>query len=255
MDKASRGPGLRPGGGLRPAWYVAPPGGWRDWFSVLHLPYTSWHLAYVLIGAGLAPEFSLTRLLATLGAFSLAVGIAAHALDELRGRPLGTSIPSSVLATVSAVALTGAVALGVAGIARIGWGLAGFIVVGIALVVGYNLELFGGRMHNDVVFALAWGSFPLLTAYYAQAVTLRPAALAGAVFAYGLSAAQRTMSSEARDLRRRVVSVEGEKFYSDGSRSALSRQVLLRPIEKALVLLSWTTCALGVALVLSRTGH
>ena len=255
MVDAPRGSGLRPGGGLRPAWYVASPGGWRDWLSVLHLPYTSWHLAYVLIGAGLAPELSLTRLLATLAAFGLAVGIAAHALDELRGRPLATSIPGPVLAAVSAAALGGAVALGVAGIARVGWGLAGFIVVGVVLVVGYNLELFNGRLHNDAVFALAWGSFPLLTAYYAQAVTLRPAALAGAVFAYGLSAAQRTMSSESRELRRRVVSVAGEKVYSDGSRSAMSLQALLKPIEKALVLLSWTTCALGVALVLSRTGH
>lgn len=223
--------------------------------SVLHLPYTAWHLAYVLIGAGLAAHLSVPRLLATLLAFALAVGVAAHGLDELRGRPLGTTIQAPVLAAVSGVALAGAVALGAAGISWVGWGLAGFIAVGAALVVAYNLELWGGRFHNDATFALAWGAFPVLTAYYAQAATLRPAAVAGALFAFGLSTGQRALSTEARDLRRRVSSVSGSKEYRDGSRSLLSRDTLIAPIEKTLVALSWSTCALGVALVLSRTGH
>ena len=241
--------------GPRPAWYSTGPGKWRDWVSVLHLPYTAWHLAYVLIGAGLAAHLSVERLVATLLAFALAVGVSAHGLDELRGRPLGTSIPAPVLATVSLVSLAGAVALGAVGISRVGWGLAGFIAVGAVLVVAYNLELWGGRLHNDATFALAWGSFPLLTAYYAQVSTLRPAALAGAVFAFGLSIGQRALSTEARDLRRRVATVTGTKEYRDGSRSLISRNTLMAPIERTLVALSWSTCALGVALVLSRTGH
>ena len=57
-------------------------------------PYTAWHLSYVVIGASLAPHVYPTRLWATLAAFFLAVGVAAHALDELHGRPLGTAIPS-----------------------------------------------------------------------------------------------------------------------------------------------------------------
>ncbi|HUE60255.1 MAG TPA: hypothetical protein VMO88_11785 [Acidimicrobiales bacterium] len=237
----------------RPAWYAPVPGRWHDWVSVLHLPYTAWHLSYVLIGAGLVPVLSLDRLIATLLAFGLAVGVAAHGLDELRGRPLGTSIPGPLLAAVSSAALAGAVALGIAGISRVGFGLLGFIGVGAVLVVAYNLELWGGRLHNDATFALAWGAFPVLTAYYAQAGTLRLAALFGALFAYGLSSGQRILSTEARDLRRRTVSVTGEKARPDGSRSELSRERLLAPLERALVALSWSTCALGVALVVSRS--
>lgn len=255
MADADGGPGVEAGDRPRAAWYLTAAGGWRDWVSVLHLPYTSWHLAYVLIGAGLAVHLSITRLLATLAAFALAVGIAAHCLDELRGRPLGTSLPRAHLVVAAVVALTGAVALGAAGVARVGWGLAGFIAVGLVLVVAYNLELWGGRLHNDAIFALGWGAFPVLTSYYAQVAALRPAAVAAAVFAAGLSAAQRALSTEARDLRRRVISLSGEKLYRDGARSTLTRQVLLGPLEKALVALSWSTCALGVALVLSRTGH
>jgi hypothetical protein len=222
---------------------------------VLHPPYTAWHLSYVLIGASMAPGFHLERLAATLIAFALAVGIGAHGLDELRGRPLGTDIPSAVLATVSAAAIAGAVVLGALGTEQVGWGLAVFIVVGVALVVTYNLELWGGRLHNGTMFALGWGSFPLLTAYYAQAATIRPAAVAAAAFAFGLSRAQRELSMEAREVRRRVVAVEGERTYSDGSRRPISHTSLLRPLERGLVALSWSTCLLGVSLVLARTGH
>ena len=239
----------------RPAWYAASPGKWRDWLTILHPPYTAWHLSYVLIGAAMAPRFHVERLVATLLAFGLAVGIGAHGLDELRGRPLNTSISSGVLAAVSGASIAGAVVIGALGIAQVGWGLAIFIAVGIVLVVAYNMELWHGRLHNDVTFALAWGSFPLLTAYYAQASTLRPAAVAGAAFAYALSRAQRVLSTDARDIRRRVVSLDGEQVYLDGSRRPLTRQSLLRPLERGLVSLSWATCLLGIGLVLARTGH
>jgi hypothetical protein len=234
----------------RPAWYASGPRGpWRDWWTVLHPPYTAWHLSYVLIGAGLAPHVDGARLAATLVAFALAVGISAHALDELRGRPLRTSIPSPVLAGAAAVSLAAAAGIGVAGIARVGWPLGVFILAGVILVLSYNLELWGGRLHHDVVFAAAWGAFPVLTAYYAQTDTLRVAALLGAAFAFGLSHAQRVLSWQARQLRRQVVAVEGHRTLLDGSRQDITRASLLRPYEQALVALSWSSCALGLALI------
>lgn len=240
--------------GGRPAWYAPATGKWRDWITVLHPPYTAWHLSYVLVGAGLAPVLSPGRLVATLLAFALAVGVGAHALDELHGRPLGTSISGLSLGSAAAVSVGGAVVLGAAGVTVVGWGLAGFIAAGVVLVIAYNLELWGGKLHSDAVFAAAWGAFPLLTAYYAQSATIRPAAVLGAVFAYGLSHAQRVLSTDARRLRRRVVSVSGEQSTSDGSRQVITRESLLRPLERSLVALSWSTCALGVAMVLSRAG-
>jgi hypothetical protein len=239
----------------RPAWYAASPGTWRDWVTILHLPYTSWHLSYVLIGAALAPVFGLDRLLGTLLAFALAVGVAAHALDELRGRPLGTSISSSVLVGAAGVSLAGAVLIGVVGAEKVGWGLGIFMAVGVILVIGYNLELWHGRLHNDFVFALAWGAFPLLTAYYAQAGTIRLPAVVAAAFAFGMSRAQRVLSTDARRLRRRVRSVEGVRIDLDGTREAISQSTLLRPLEQTLVALSWSMPAIGIALILARTGH
>jgi hypothetical protein len=236
----------------RPAWYAAPPRGrspWRDWWTILHPPYTAWNLSYVLIGAGLAPHIDAERLLGTLLGFALAVGVAAHTLDELKGRPLGTGIASPVLAGAAAVSLGAAIALGVAGVLRVGVGLIAFVVIGSVVVVAYNLETWGGRLHSDMVFAAGWGAFPVLTAYFAQTGTLRPAALLGAAFAYGLSQAQRVLSTEARTLRRRVQTVEGHRVMAGGSCEPLSRPGLLQPFERALVSLSWSTCALGLGLV------
>ena len=146
----------------RPAYYAAGSGGWRDWWTLLHPPYTGWHLSYVVIGAALAPRVQTSRLIATVLAFFLAVGLAAHALDELRDRPLRTRIPSWALVLVVVVGLVGALALGVLGVIRVGWVLVPFMVAGPALVIGYNAELFGGAMHTDLGFAVAWGAFPVL---------------------------------------------------------------------------------------------
>src|ERR1700691_1066093 len=121
------------GPGSRPAYYAAGQGPWRDWWTLLHPPYTAWHLSYVVIGAALAPRVRLSALIATLIAFFLAVGLSAHALDELRGRPLRTRIPSAALVAVAVAGLAGAVALGVAGISRAGWGLLPFMVIGPVL--------------------------------------------------------------------------------------------------------------------------
>lgn len=186
----------------RPAFYALPSGGWRDYVTLLHLPYTAWHLSYVAIGAALAPELHSDRLLASLAAFFLALGIGAHALDELQGRPLRTQIPTRVLWALALVPIAGAVAIGViAALAWTAWLLL-FVAAGAFLVFAYNLELFGGRFHTDLWFALAWGAFPLLTGYFALAEKLTLEALLAAGFAVATSLAQRILSTQVRGVRR-----------------------------------------------------
>jgi hypothetical protein len=236
----------------RPAYYAARSGGWRDWWTLLHPPYTGWHLSYVVIGAALAPHVQTSRLIATVLAFFLAVGLAAHALDELHGRPLRTRIPSWALVLVVVIGLLGALALGVFGVLRAGWVLVPFMVAGPLLVVGYNAEVFHGFLHTDSGFAFAWGSFPLLTAYVAQAGTLSLAALLAAAAAYALSYAQRSLSTPARDIRRRVASVSGTVTYSSGREAELTAEVLTRPLESALRAGSWAIMLFAAALAVAR---
>jgi hypothetical protein len=250
-------PGAKEAGPLGPAYYAQPhfltrPAP-RDWWTVLHPPYTAWHLSYVVIGACLLGPVDVGRLLVTVLAFFLAVGVGAHALDELHGRPLRTTIPDWALVTAAAVGLGGAVVLGIIGSIRVGPLLSVFIFIGVVLAIGYNLELLGGRLHTDAVFAASWGAFPLLTAYFAQHDRLSIAAGCAAVFAFFLSAAQRELSTPARALRRRALGVEGAVLAPDGSRTELTAATVLGPLERALRSISWAVVALAVALALVQT--
>ncbi len=207
----------------RPAFYALAPGSWRDYVTLLHPPYTLWHLSYVAIGAGLAPVMAWGRLGATIGAFFLAVGLGAHALDELNGRPLATRIPPAVLIGIAAVSILGAVGIGIAGAVTFDLWLLVFVAFGVFIVVAYNLELFGGFFHNAAVFALAWGAFPLLTGYFAVAGRIRWEAVLAALFAALLSHAQKVLSTPVRDVRRRVASVSGTVVFKDGHTARPSR--------------------------------
>src|SRR4051812_7296788 len=195
----------------RPAFYALRPGGGRDFLTLLHPPYTAWHLSYVALGAVAAPQLHGDRLAATLAAFFLGVGVCAHALDELNGRPLGTRLSDRVLVGLSAVALVGAMAIGIAGAATVSLGLVPFIAAGGFIVVAYNLELFGGRFHSDFWFAAAWGAFPALTGYWINALEFRLQGLAVAAGCFMLSVGQRRLSTPVRELRRRTVSVTGSQ--------------------------------------------
>ena len=236
----------------RPAFYAARPGGWRDWWTLLHPPYTAWHLSYIVIGATLAPHTDAGRLAATVLAFFFAVGVAAHAFDELHGRPLQTTIPTGWLIGLGAGGLALACGIGVVGVATVGPGLLAFIVVGPILALGYNLELFGGRIHTDLGFAAAWGAFPVLVGYFTQAERLDLTAVLAAGAALGFSLAQRSLSTPARALRRRVTTVDGRISMHDGTTRDLDVHVLLRPLERALRSMSWAIVALALALVVAR---
>jgi len=224
-------------------------GGLGDWVTLLHPPYTLWHLSYVAFGAAVMPPLVLWRLGGTLVAFFLAVGIGAHALDELHGRPLGTGIDSRLLVATAVASITAAMVLG---LIYGGWKLLPFVVVGGVLVYGYNLELFGGRLHSDVWFALAWGAFPVLVGAYTQHWTLSLAAGVAAVAAFFLSLGQRTLSTPARMLRRQVTRVAVRLTFTDGSEQELGRAELLSPIELALRYFVCATSAVAVAMVLAR---
>jgi hypothetical protein len=236
----------------KPAFYALAPGGWRDYVTLVHPPYTLWHLAYVVIGATLAPHFDGALLGWTVLAFFLAMGIGAHALDELHGRPLQTRIPQRTLVALATTSIAAAAAIGIVVAVRRDLWLLAFVGAGSVLVVAYNLELFGGALHGDPWFSLAWGAFPVLTAYFASAETLRGPALLGAVFAALLSHAQRALSTPVRDLRRRTRRVSGELERSDGSVVQLDASTLVRAPEHALRALSAAIVALALALVVLR---
>jgi hypothetical protein len=240
-----------------PAFYALRPGGWRDLVTILHPPYTLWHLSYVALGAAAAPAVHLDRLGAALGAFFLAVGVSAHALDELRGRPLRTKLSDRTLICLAVLGLGGAVAIGIAGLFVVSLSLLPLVVCGALLVPAYNLELAGGRFHGDFWFAAAWGAFPAFVGWWSNALAVHTAgeAIAGigvTLACFWVSVAQRRLSTPVRRLRRRTVSVGGEQRLADGTRIELDAAALAGPLDGALRALSVAIPALAIALVSIR---
>src|SRR5947209_2536383 len=231
----------------RPAFYALRSGGWRDLVTLFHPPYTAWHLSYVALGAAAAPTVYDDRQGAALGAFLLAVGVSAHALDELNGRPLQTHLKRWTLVSLAVVSLVGAVGIGVAGTIVVSPLLTPLVLAGALLVPAYNLELAHGRFHSDLWFALAWGGFPAFTGYFVNALTIRPAGVLVAAACCLLSAAQRRLSTPARELRRHTAQVSGQQRLTDGQVIDLTKARLSGPLEAALT-------AMWLALVLLAAG-
>ena len=222
---------------VRPAFYALAPGSWRDYVTLLHPPYTAWHLSYVAIGAAIAPRWRPGILGLALLAFFLGMGIAAHALDELRGRPLQTRIGAKTLVALATVSLAAAAGIG----------------IGTAFIaVAYNLELLGGRFHNGLWFALAWGALPVLATFFAAASALRIEAVLAAGAAALLSYVQRVLSTPVRLVRRHVRAVSGRIELSDGTELPVTPEALAAQPELALRVLSGAMVMLALALVLMR---
>ena len=193
--RLSLGGGLVGGAGAddlrtRPAFYALARGGWRDYVTLLHPPYTLWHLSYVAIGAALAPT---SRPTGCCGAWRLSCSLSASAPTRstscTAARWRRRSEPRARLARRGVSRRRGrdrrrrrvrmdALALP-------------FVAAGAFLVPAYTLELAGGIFHSDLWFGLAWGAFPVLVAYLGAAETLRPEAILAAGFALLTSLAQR----------------------------------------------------------------
>jgi hypothetical protein len=236
----------------RPAFYALGGGFVGDLLTLLHPPYTAWHLSYFALGAAVAPHLYVDRLLWGLAAFALAVGVAAHALDELHDRPLATGLSDRMLVALATASLLGALAIGVAGAITVSALLFPLVVLGALFLPAYNLEWAGGRLHSDLWFAVGWGAFPAFTGYFVNSLKI---ALPGVLIALGcmiLSVAQRRLSAPARELRRRTRSVTGVRTLSDGRTEELSLPRLLAPLDGALAALSLAVVVTACAFVAAR---
>jgi hypothetical protein len=235
----------------RPAFYALESGGWRDYWTLLHPPYTLWHLSFVAIGACVVRVIRPAYLGLALLAFFLAVGIAAHALDEFAGRPLRTHIADRVLLGLAGIALLGAVAIGVYGASLVSWWGVVFIGIGGLLVPAYNLEWFGGRFHSDLWFAVMWGGFPALAGAFSQTGRIDVPTLLVCTGCALIAAAQRRLSTPVRRFRRRVTDVHGD-LREAGVLEPITPATITDAPEGALRLLWPAMVALAVGLVITR---
>jgi len=234
---------------LQPAFYMRTGTFRGDVIALLHVPYTLWHLSYVVAGAALAPTVHWLPLVGTFVAFFFGTGVAAHAFDEWHGHPLRTHLSDRALLTVGVAGVLATVVITVLGMSMISPWTAAWAVVGILMMLGYTLE-WHRWMHSDLAFALAWGGFPVLVGYWAQAERLAVAPMLLALAAALVSLAQRTLSTPARFVRRRapLTSV----VFADDPEAGWGVEHLLETWEAPLKLLSAAMVALAAGLLAAR---
>ena len=230
----------------RPAFYARTGSPMADFVTLLHLPYTMWHLSYVAIGAALAMEVDALRLLGTLIAFAVGLGVGAHALDELHDRPLSTGLSAKSLrflgwgglAAAATIALVGSYVISPVALL---WGAAG-----VLLAAAYALE-WSTWLHSAAGFAISWGAFPVLVGYWAQTESISVGAVVVAGAAGLLALAQRALSTPARRLRRNTTEANTAASDQDWDQSNL-----LSTWERPLQLLALAHVLLAVGLLLTH---
>ena len=232
--------------GSRPAFYARSGSRLGDLVTLLHVPYTIWHLSYVAIGAALATRIDASRLAGTLLAFAFGLGIGAHALDELHDRPLSTRLAPGTLRVLGwgGLAAGGAIAVAASFVispVALAWGAGG-----VLLAAGYAME-WPRWVHSTAGFALAWGAFPVLVGYWAQTESLSLAVAVVAAAATAFSMAQRALSTPARHVRRRVTDATAEIGEAQWDRS-----MLLATWERPLQLLALAHVLLAIGLLLTH---
>lgn len=236
---------------LKPSWYSAEGHGLlADVLNLIHPPYTLWHLSYVLLGLSLSPTIFPERSAATLIAFFLGLGIGAHALDETMGNPLKTRLSKNVLYLLGFSALLAAVLIGIYYVVTLSILIIPFIVAESFFALAYNLEIFQKRFHTTAVFALSWGSIPFLAGYFVNALSISPGILIMAFAVALLTFVQKTLSTQARFIRRKISDVDALRLRT-GESIPVTSQELISPAERSLKALTLMIFAISIALILA----
>ena len=245
---------------MKGAWYARHGGKLGELYTILHLPYTSMVLSYVLIGAALSPTLFADRLALTLLAYFLGLGISAHALNELNARHWGIALSKIDLQIAFLLPLLGALAIGLYGVEvmyTVSDGnllppsiLALFIVLETFFLFAYNTNYANGRFHSDIEFAFAWAFLPFLTSYYVHSLAMPVGIVLIGLALLATAMIEINLSRWCKDFRRRTNVTEMR--FEDGSLLPISTAVLIKNPEKALKLIVTVVDLLGIGLILVK---
>jgi hypothetical protein len=144
-------------------WFVPKigPRNFRVGVGMLFLPYTAIVTCFAAWGS-LGGTFVFDRLVAICVIYFLAVGVSAHCLDAVGGKtkPWG-ALPKRKILAIALFSLGVSFSIGLY-YAFLDSPL--LFPIGIAegfFLFAYNLELFGGRFHNNISTIISWGILPV----------------------------------------------------------------------------------------------
>jgi hypothetical protein len=144
-------------------WFVPKfgPKKFRISIGILFLPYTSIVVCFAALGAISGP-LQLERVAAICVIYVLALGVGAHLLDAVGGKtkPWG-NLPKRKIWGIALSALSIAFSVGIYfAFLDSPWLFPIGIIEGFFLFA-YNLELFGGKFHNNTSTIFSWGILPV----------------------------------------------------------------------------------------------
>jgi len=144
-------------------WFVPKfgPRNFRLSVGILFLPYTGMVVSFAIWGS-LSVEFSLDRLVSIGLLYFFALGVSAPCLVALgsKKKPWG-HLPKTKLLVVSIISLIIAFSIGLYFAFLDSWLLFPIGIIEGFFLFAYNLELFGGKFHNNVSFVVSWGILPV----------------------------------------------------------------------------------------------
>jgi len=144
-------------------WFVPKigPRNFRVGIGMLFLPYTSIVTCFAVWGS-ISGTFVLDRLVAICLMYFLAVGVSAHCFDAVCGKtkPWGM-LPKKKILTIAIFSLVIVFTIGTYYAF-----LDSYILFPIGIAEGfflfaYNMELFGGKFHNNMSTVISWGILPV----------------------------------------------------------------------------------------------
>ena len=187
-------------------WFVPKfgPRRFRICIGMMFLPYTGIIVSYAAWGS-LAGSFALDRLGAICLIYFLALGVSAHCLDAVGGKtkPWG-DLPKKKVSTIALVALGIAFAIGLYYAF-----LDSPLLFPIGIIEGfflfaYNLELFGGKFHNNASVLISWAVLPIFAGSAIQTNSISLEAILLSILSSALTYLLITNSRKYKELKRDV---------------------------------------------------
>ncbi len=169
-----------------------------DYNRLMHFPLPLCVISFVTLGAIIAPVVYLDRLVWTYLIVFASLCLASYSFDELKGRPLRTHIPDRELRGLGWAGLGFSFLGGVYLASTINPVLLAWIPPSVLVILGYNKELFKGKLHNSTVFSIGWGGIPTLGSYFLQTLTLSVTAILASLATIMFSLAIWTLNHEFR---------------------------------------------------------
>jgi hypothetical protein len=186
-------------------WFVPKfgPKKFRLCVGILFLPYTGMVVSFAIWGS-LSVEFSLERLTSIGLLYFLAIGVSAHCLDALgsKKKPWG-ELPKTKLWAVAIISLILACSIGLYFAFLDSWWLIPIGIIEVFFLLAYNLELFGGKFHNNSSFVISWGILPVFAGATIQSNTISVETVLLSVIAGFTSYLLITTSRKYKDLKQK----------------------------------------------------